>query len=736
MKTTCGRMHGILFFRTSTASSWTSGYCAINVGTGSLIYQSRGEQVAKTRTLIADLRGCSVRTQYDDQVQTTFLNVSAALSTTSLQLRPPVPETFDSWLAALLCWQPMRPKGVQNKMRKPQAIPMMDRRINDRKRTSNVATQRKASIIKVGRMLMWEGPITSAPITNASEGRASSAKSSKLLSSSWKRVSCTLHDNGHFKLLTETDAKPIISIQLSQLSRCAIQRLDASVLDDESCIAIYPQYASHGTAEAQAKPLFFALESTVLYETWFVLLRAFTVPELYGPEHSSRSSQSGRNSGASSNLTPGMFRVERSFCIRVTEAKLRSPTVRQTLTSRKSPRRDERVSESLNGEFYAEVLLDNEIRSRTAGKPHTSSAFWREEFEFSDLPAVLSSSLVVIKVQNTAEKEWTMVAHGPYEISAGSHPLVVDGEIEVSAHDTIIGRVDLQLDNLKHGTEIDQWWPIINDEDQQVGEALMKLRLTETVVLMKDDYAPLAQLLGSLSNGVTIRIAQSLSTELRPLSEVLLDIYQVSSRAGEWISSLIEDEIDGVHKDVPISRSRYSSRMQSQDSYEVSEHRELLVRDLGRSATVEANLLFRGNTLLTKAFDYHMRRLGKDYLDETIGDRVRNIDESDPDCEVDPNKVKSPHDLERNWRNLIAVTSHIWKAIAASANRCPPELRSLFRHVRSYADEKYGAFLRSVPYSSVSGFLFLRFFCPAILNPKLFGLLKGLSIPSKKLNVS
>jgi hypothetical protein len=146
---------------------------------------------------------------------------------------------------------------------------------------------------------------------------------------------------------------------------------------------------------------------------------------------------------------------------------------------------------------------------------------------------------------------------------------------------------------------------------------------------------------------------------------------------------------------------------------------------MGRTATVEANLLFRGNSLLTKALDLHMRRLGKQYLEETIAERLRDIDDNDPECEVDPSRVPRHEDLERNWRNLTALTTSVWKSIAGSASRCPPELRRIFRHVRACADDRYGDFLRSVTYSSVSGFLFLRFFCPAILNPKLFGLLKG-----------
>ena len=183
--------------------------------------------------------------------------------------------------------------------------------------------------------------------------------------------------------------------------------------------------------------------------------------------------------------------------------------------------------------------------------------------------------------------------------------------------------------------------------------------------------------------------------------------------------ALIEEEIDGLTKETPLNRLRYSRRIGSNDSAEshgTAGHphgdRELIVRDMNKNATVEANLLFRGNTLLTKSLDTHMRRVGKEYLEESLAAKIRDINEKDPDCEVDPNRVHSPQDLERNWRRLLQFTQDVWKSILAAKSKCPVELRIIFRHIRACAEDRYGDFLRTVSYSSVSGFMFLRFFCP------------------------
>ncbi|PLB50240.1 hypothetical protein P170DRAFT_445592 [Aspergillus steynii IBT 23096] len=724
MKTTCGRMHGILSFRTASTTAWTSGYCAINVATGSLIYQAKGEP-ALAKTLIPDLRGCQVRSLVDPELRTNYLSVSTFTSGLGVELRPHVSETFDSWLAALLCWQPIRPKGVQNKMTKPQSVAIGDRRLTDRRRNSESTVQKDAAIIKVGKMLLWDRP--SASGARPSSGRrVSTYRQQRALSSSWQKVSCTLQENGVFKLFTESDITLVACIQLSQLSRCAVQKLNSSVLEDEFCIAIYPQYAAHAVS-GLTRPVYLALESRVLFEVWFVLLRAFTIPELYGPESSIEDDPT-KTSAPTETSTPSMadmFRIERNLSIRVTEAKLYRNKAEETPRSRKQSRsHSNSVPTSAINDYYTEILLDGEIRAKTAVKYRIANPFWREDFEFHDLPPVLSQASILVKTLNPTQKDWTLISHGSYALSQDTGSSRALDDVEISSHDATHGRVDLRLDDLEPGVEIEKWWPILDNRDQPVGEMLMRARMEETVVLMSHEYAPMSELLHSFTNGLTINMAHVMSSELNQLSEALLNIYQVSGTTVEWISALVEDEIDGVHKESTANRLRYTTRIHSNDSRESGHDREVLVRDMGRTATVEANLLFRGNSLLTKALDFHMRRLGKEYLEETIGERLRDIDESDPECEIDPSRLNRSDDLERNWRNLVALTTGVWKAIAGSASRCPAELRLIFRHIRACAEDRYGDFLRTVTYSSVSGFLFLRFFCPAILNPKLFGLLK------------
>ncbi|KAL8729190.1 MAG: hypothetical protein Q9166_004929 [cf. Caloplaca sp. 2 TL-2023] len=656
-------------------------------------------------------------------------------------LRPHVAETFDSWLAALLCWQPIRPKGDHNQLTKAKASPTSERKtvgsrrtsdFGDRRRNSEIFPHKDAAIIKVGRMLMWDKDFRNRTSSSTANRRISTYRQQRSLSTSWRKVSCTLQENGHFKLYTDADVALVSMLPLCQLQKCSVQRLHPSVLDDEFCIAIYPQYAASIDRITHPTPVYLSLESRVLFEVWFVLLRAFTIPELYGPEQIAAEPQlasldATKNASRAPSPSADMFRVEKFLSLRIVEAKIFPSKRRHSRRSNTKPQhQDESRKVLLSGNYFAEIRLDGMVRGKTAVKYDTGNPFWREDFQFTDLPPMLSNASIDIKTRNPGQKDWTLVSDGPLDLErAQLDPLAIVGDIEISPLESLYGVVELQLNENDRVIKTEKWWPIVNDAGDVVGETLMELRIEEIVVLMGKDYQPLSELLHAFSNSLTVQIASAYPPDaVRKLAETLLNIFQVSAQASEWLLSLVEDEIDNVHKETHHSRYRYGRRIASNDSFESGIEREVIVRDLGKSAVVEANQLFRGNTLLTKALDSHMKRLGHDYLEETLGEKIRNIDESNPDCEVDPNRVHDPDDLQRNWQSLSKLIESVWSSISASALRCPPELRMIFRHIAACAEDRYGDFLRTITYSSVSGFLFLRFFCPALLNPHLFGLLK------------
>lgn len=750
MKTLCGRMSGTLWFRRGPSATWLQSYCYIQEDTGSLLCEADVNN-SQNRTLIPDLRGCQVRTAMDEDTQMPYLDISVPNSTLQLHVRLKDRKDFDSWFAALLCWQPIRPRGIHNKMTKPQTPVVQGITLTDSRRNSEMSlTLKEAPIIKVGPMIYWDSNIS---YTNAGTPRSLKPSPSRFQSYGshwWRRVSCTLRENGELKLYAESGSTLLSVVQLSQLSRSAVQRLDPSVLDNDFCIAIYPQYTSGATVTTAIRPIYLSMETRVLYEVWFVLLRAFTIPQLYGPKPNGHSDESAfvpdtPSSSAFDNMMANekieMFRMERALSIRIIEAKLPHAPLSSLAefnhhhSNRHNNNNNNAANKpELSDGYYVEIHLDGETRGKTQIKHESMAPFWREEFDYLDLPAVLTSASVLLKrrppdLSSPREQHELRLVHEAYGLLDPSQKTGGSAGFMPVQNDQTLGKVEIFLEELEASKEVEKWWPVMNQHGENVGEILIKARAEENVILMAKDYKPLNDLLHNFSNELTLQVAQMIPTELRRLSDLLLNIFQVSGQVTEWIMALVEEEIDGVHKETPVSRMRYNRRVANSNNetdlnVTAASERELMVRDMNKNATLEANLLFRGNTLLTKSLDSHMRRVGKEYLLECLGPIIRDINEKDPDCEVDPNRVTNQHDLKKNWDRLINCTKSVWNVIKVSARNAPSELRVIFRHIRACAEDRYGDFLRSVSYSSVSGFLFLRFFCPAVLNPKLFGLLK------------
>ncbi|KAL7623404.1 GTPase activating factor [Parahypoxylon ruwenzoriense] len=706
MQTLCGRMKGEVEYQGEFNSPWYAGTCYIDEDRGSLLFDS-GQNGQYNITLVTDLRGCRVLPIDNPDDKGRCLEIQNNKLGVELLLRPLSPDDFDYWLASLLCWQQLRPSAVRFANGRSSNSPGSSRSEMKRRGSSAATTSssKDAAIIKVGKVKLWDKGTATSPRAIVKRPSTRDLRSGP---TSWREVSCILQDNGEFKLMSESDVTVLSVIDLSQLSRCAVQQLDRSVLDKEFCIAIFPIYTSTSKQLSIFRPVFLALGSRVLLEVWFVLLRAFAVPDLFGLEASTEQLTEIREFDC--EFEGQLFRLEKTIQVKVTEAKISKPTpLPDHHHDRHAKDRD-----PLSGNYLAEVILDGEVRSRTPTQINTKNPFWRESAQFTELPSSLPYLSVILKrVENNPES----FSH-QLQASLG-HPKT-GNYIEV-----LCGAVDIPLDKLERAKDHEQWFQICDENQESIGSMFVKVNHDELVVLAAKDYEPLSEVLHKFSVGLTSQIAMAIPSSMRRLAELFLNIFQVSGSSSEWLMALVEEEIDGISSQNSMKRLRFTRRLKSNDSSASANEREQLVRDM-RSLTGEANLLFRGNTLLTQALEFHMRRLGKEYLEEVLKDKIAEINDLNPDCEVDPSRIQQGDNIQQHWDLLINLTSEVWDCIADSAAKLPLELRQILKYVRAVAEDRYGDFLRTVNYTSVSGFLFLRFICPAILNPKLFGLLRDI----------
>ncbi|KAM6330450.1 RAS protein activator like-3 [Alca torda] len=146
---------------------------------------------------------------------------------------------------------------------------------------------------------------------------------------------------------------------------------------------------------------------------------------------------------------------------------------------------------------------------------------------------------------------------------------------------------------------------------------------------------------------------------------------------------------------------------------------DLGVAELDRFDDREA-LIFRENTLATKAIDEYMKLVGGKYLQDTLGEAVAQLCTSDDSCEVDPSKCAGL-DLSDNQNNLRQVCEETFQRIATSCEAFPAELGEIFA---AWQEECVARGKAPIGQRLVSASLFLRFLCPAIMSPSLFGLVQ------------
>ncbi|KAJ1720123.1 hypothetical protein LPJ53_005207 [Coemansia erecta] len=219
------------------------------------------------------------------------------------------------------------------------------------------------------------------------------------------------------------------------------------------------------------------------------------------------------------------------------------------------------------------------------------------------------------------------------------------------------------------------------------GDVHIQVRYDELVVLSSPFYTDIVTLLLDARPTLIFDLVAVLPRSADWLVETATKIAICSGRAVPWIEAIVQHEL-GTHR------------------------------------PPDPALVFRGASVATRAMDTLMKVVGLTFLDQMIGNVVRDVAKGSYHCEVDPARLLAKEDVNEHWRTLLHLQRALWLGIEESLDGCPPTLRRVFAGIRAVISQLYAGHVAhaQVRYSCISGFLFLRLVCPAMLSPKTFGL--------------